>query len=193
MLALVGLGNPFPSYKNNRHNVGFTFIDYLANKKKAGTYKKKFNALIINTKINSIPILFIKPQTYMNKSGISIAKIMHFYKLDSKSFIIFHDDLDLNLGKIKTKIGGSDGGHNGLKSIDESIGDNYRRIRIGIGHPGKKELVNKYVLGDFKNNEYIALMSLIENFSNQFDNLIDILNENLTNDVSLIIRRSITE
>ena len=129
----------------------------------------------------------------MNKSGISIAKIMHFYKLDSKSFIIFHDDLDLNLGKIKTKIGGSDGGHNGLKSIDESIGDNYRRIRIGIGHPGKKELVNKYVLGDFKNNEYIALMYLIENFSNQFDNLIDILNENLTNDISLIIRTSITE
>ena len=118
---------------------------------------------------------------------------MHFYKLDSKSFIIFHDDLDLNLGKIKTKIGGSDGGHNGLKSIDESIGDNYRRIRIGIGHPGKKELVNKYVLGDFKNNEYIAVMSLIENFSNQFDNLIDILNENLTNDISLIIRTSITE
>ena len=176
MLALVGLGNPSLNHKKNRHNVGFMFIDYIVRQNELGSFQKKFDSLIIQTKISSQPVLFIKPQTFMNRSGIAIAKIMRFYKLNMNNVIIFHDDLDINLGIVKTKIGGGNGGHNGLKSIDENIGKNYRRIRIGIDHPGKKELVNKHVLGNFKNVEDIIIKSLIKNFTLQLENFIEYFN-----------------
>jgi len=176
MLALVGLGNPSLNHKKNRHNVGFMFIDYIVRQNELGSFQKKFDSLIIQTKISSKPVLFIKPQTFMNRSGIAIAKIMRFYKLNMNNVIIFHDDLDINLGIVKTKIGGGNGGHNGLKSIDENIGKNYRRIRIGIDHPGKKELVNKHVLGNFKNAEDIIIKSLIKNFTLQLENFIEYFN-----------------
>ena len=176
MLALVGLGNPSLNHKKNRHNVGFMFIDYIVRQNELGSFQKKFDSLIIQTKISSQPVLFIKPQTFMNRSGIAIAKIMRFYKLNMNNVIIFHYDLYLNLGIVKTKIGGGNGGHNGLKSIDENIGKNYRRIRIGIDHPGKKELVNKHVLGNFKNVEDIIIKSLIKNFTLQLENFIEYFN-----------------
>ena len=188
MLALVGLGNPSLNHKKNRHNVGFMFIDYIVRQNELGSFQKKFDSLIIQTKIASKPILFIKPQTFMNRSGIALAKIMRFYKLNIENVIIFHDDLDISLGIVKTKIGGGNGGHNGLKSIDDNIGKNYRRIRIGIDHPGKKELVNKHVLGNFKNTEKIVIQSIIKNFTLQLETFIEYFNNGESIDLPSLIK-----
>ena len=165
MLVLVGLGNPEAKYKLNRHNVGFMTIDSIVANYKLAPYKTKFQSQIITKKINDTPIIFSKPQTFMNLSGKSIGNILNFYKLKCENVIVIHDDLDLNLGTVKTKIGGSSGGHNGLKSLDSIIGKNYRRLRIGIGHPGDKTLVNNYVLGDFSKSENVIINILIKNIS----------------------------
>tara|TARA_B100002049_G_C15978160_1_gene331784 strand:- start:168 stop:752 length:585 start_codon:yes stop_codon:yes gene_type:complete len=190
MLALIGLGNPSSSHKNNRHNVGFMLIDSVVKYKNLGVYKNKFNAHIINTQISSVPIILVKPQTFMNRSGTCVSQIMHFYKLETKNIVVFHDDIDLQLGKIKTKIGGSNGGHNGLKDIDGHIGIEYRRVRIGIGHPGEKSLVNKYVLGDFNKKDLIITTSFIKNITSQIDSFVISLHKNLLSEVSLILKMS---
>tara|TARA_B110000240_G_scaffold511_1_gene522 strand:- start:533 stop:1120 length:588 start_codon:yes stop_codon:yes gene_type:complete len=180
MLVLVGLGNPEAKYKLNRHNVGFMTIDSIVANYKLSPYKTKFQSQIITKKINDTPIIFSKPQTFMNLSGKSIGNILNFYKLKCENVIVIHDDLDLNLGTVKTKIGGSSGGHNGLKSLDSIIGKNYRRLRIGIGHPGDKTLVNNYVLGDFSKSENVIINILIKNISLNFDKIITKKEDNLS-------------
>ena len=180
MLVLVGLGNPEAKYKMNRHNVGFMTIDSIVDNYKLAPYKTKFQSQIITKKINDTPIIFSKPQTFMNLSGKSIGNILNFYKLKCENVIVIHDDLDLNLGTVKTKIGGSSGGHNGLKSLDSIIGKNYRRLRIGIGHPGDKTLVNNYVLGDFSKSENVIINILIKNISLNFDKIITKKEDNLS-------------
>ena len=180
MLVLVGLGNPEAKYKLNRHNVGFMAIDSIVANYKLAPYKTKFQSQIITKKINDTPIIFSKPQTFMNLSGKSIGNILNFYKLKCENVIVIHDDLDLNLGTVKTKIGGSSGGHNGLKSLDSIIGKNYRRLRIGIGHPGDKTLVNNYVLGDFSKSENVIINILIKNISLNFDKIITKKEDNLS-------------
>ena len=180
MLVLVGLGNPEAKYKLNRHNVGFMAIDSIVANYKLAPYKTKFQSQIITKKINDTPIIFSKPQTFMNLSGKSIGNILNFYKLKCENVIVIHDDLDLNLGTVKTKIGGSSGGHNGLKSLDSIIGKNYRRLRIGIGHPGDKTLVNNYVLGDFSKSENVIINILIKNISSNFDKIITKKEDNLS-------------
>ena len=189
MLVLVGLGNPETKYSLNRHNVGFMAIDNLVESYKLGPYKKKFQSHIVTKKINNTPIIFAKPQTFMNLSGQSVCNILNFYKLECKNLIVIHDDLDLNIGIVKTKIGGSSGGHNGLKNLDSIVGKNYRRLRIGIGHPGNKNLVNNHVLGDFSKNENIIISNIINNITlnldkiikNKDDNLSEFLAENINN------------
>ena len=180
MLVLVGLGNPEAKYKLNRHNVGFMTIDSIVANYKLAPYKTKFQSQIITKKINNTPVIFSKPQTFMNLSGKSIGNILNFYKLKCENVIVIHDDLDLNLGTVKTKIGGSSGGHNGLKSLDSIIGKNYRRLRIGIGHPGDKTLVNNYVLGDFSKSENVIINILIKNISLNFDKIITKKEDNLS-------------
>jgi|TARA_B110000196_G_scaffold246007_1_gene214846 PTH1 family peptidyl-tRNA hydrolase len=180
MLVLVGLGNPEAKYKLNRHNVGFMTIDSIVANYKLAPYKTKFQSQIITKKINDTPVIFSKPQTFMNLSGKSIGNILNFYKLKCENVIVIHDDLDLNLGTVKTKIGGSSGGHNGLKSLDSIIGKNYRRLRIGIGHPGDKTLVNNYVLGDFSKSENVIINILIKNISSNFDKIITKKEDNLS-------------
>ena len=180
MLVLVGLGNPEAKYKLNRHNVGFMAIDSIVANYKLAPYKTKFQSQIITKKINDTPVIFSKPQTFMNLSGKSIGNILNFYKLKCENVIVIHDDLDLNLGTVKTKIGGSSGGHNGLKSLDSIIGKNYRRLRIGIGHPGDKTLVNNYVLGDFSKSENVIINILIKNISSNFDKIITKKEDNLS-------------
>lgn len=180
MLVLVGLGNPEAKYKMNRHNVGFMTIDSIVANYKLAPYKTKFQSQIITKKINNTPVIFSKPQTFMNLSGKSIGNILNFYKLKCENVIVIHDDLDLNLGTVKTKIGGSSGGHNGLKSLDSIIGKNYRRLRIGIGHPGDKTLVNNYVLGDFSKSENVIINILIKNISLNFDKIITKKEDNLS-------------
>ena len=187
MLVLVGLGNPETKYSLNRHNVGFMIIDSIAQKYSFSPFKNKFQSHIIASQLNGKPVLLVKPQTFMNLSGQSVSHIKKFYKLQNKQIIVIHDDLDLNIGNIKTKIGGGSGGHNGIKSIDSHIGIDYIRLRIGIGHPGDKVLVNNYVLGDFNKEELITINNLINNISsnieliiNNKDNLAKILSENIT-------------
>ena len=180
MLVLVGLGNPEAKYKLNRHNVGFMAIDRIVANYELGPYKTKFQSHIVTKKINSTPIIFSKPQTFMNLSGQSIGNILSFYKLKCENVIVIHDDLDLNIGIVKTKIGGGSGGHNGLKSLDSIIGKNYRRLRIGIGHPGDKNLVNNHVLGDFSKNENIILNEIIKNITFNLANILKNINDNLS-------------
>jgi len=187
MLVLVGLGNPETKYSMNRHNVGFMAIDNIAKSYSFSQFKNKFQSHIIAKKLNGSPILLVKPQTFMNLSGQSLSNIKKFYKLKNKQIIVIHDDLDLKIGDIRTKIGGSSGGHNGLKSIDSHIGDDYIRLRIGIGHPGEKNLVNNYVLGDFSKDESISINNLINDISSNLnliiknvDNLAQILSDTIT-------------
>ena len=180
MLVLVGLGNPESKYKLNRHNVGFMAIDSIVTRYKLAPYKIKFQSQLVTKKINDTPIIFSKPQTFMNLSGKSIGNILNFYKLKCENVIVIHDDLDLSLGIVKTKIGGGSGGHNGLKSLDSIIGKNYRRLRIGIGHPGDKSLVNNYVLGDFSKSENFIINTLIKNISLNFDKIISNKEDNLS-------------
>ncbi len=180
MLVLVGLGNPEAKYKLNRHNVGFMAIDRIVENYELGPYKTKFQSHIVTKKINATPIIFSKPQTFMNLSGQSIGNILNFYKLKCENVIVIHDDLDLNIGIVKTKIGGGSGGHNGLKSIDSIIGKNYRRLRIGIGHPGDKNLVSNYVLGDFSKNENIIINETLKNITFNLANILKNINDNLS-------------
>ena len=180
MLVLVGLGNPEAKYKLNRHNVGFMAIDRIVENYELGPYKSKFQSHIVTKKINATPIIFSKPQTFMNLSGQSIGNILNFYKLKCENVIVIHDDLDLNIGIVKTKIGGGSGGHNGLKSIDSIIGKNYRRLRIGIGHPGDKNLVSNYVLGDFSKNENIIINETLKNITFNLANILKNINDNLS-------------
>ena len=180
MLVLVGLGNPEVKYKMNRRNVGFMAIDSIVASYKLAPYKTKFQSQIVTKKINDTPIIFSKPQTFMNLSGKSIGNILNFYKLKCEDVIVIHDDLDLNVGTVKTKIGGGSGGHNGLKSLDSIIGKNYRRLRIGIGHPGDKTLVNNYVLGDFSKSEDVIINILIKNITLNFDKIIKNKEDNLS-------------
>ena len=150
MFLLVGLGNPGLKYQKNRHNVGFVFLDFFDKKI---VYKKKFKSLFAETDVFNKKFFLLKPLTFMNLSGNAIAEIKKFYKLDNGNIFIFHDDLDLEIGKIKVKNGGSNGGHNGLDSISSKIGNDYNRIRVGIDHPGSKDLVEKYALTGFKKFE----------------------------------------
>lgn len=149
MLLIVGLGNPGEKYARHRHNVGFMAVDAVADAHRFGPERKKFQGLIREGEIGGGKFLSLKPQTFMNDSGQSVGAAMRFYKLTPADVVVFHDELDLAAGKIKAKIGGGLAGHNGLKSIAEHIGGDFRRVRIGIGHPGDKARVTGHVLGDF--------------------------------------------
>ncbi len=151
MFLFTGLGNPDPKYLKNRHNAGFIFLDYFNSEI---IFKKKFKSLYAETVFNNNKIFLIKPMTFMNLSGEAVVEIKNFFKLENNNIFIFHDDLDLEVGKIRVKNGGSSGGHNGIESVSEKIGNDYNRVRIGIGHPGEKHLVENYVLNDFNNDEF---------------------------------------
>ncbi len=137
-VLIVGLGNPGPEYNNTRHNVGFMAVDALAGAD--ATWKTEKNALVSRGGDGTRKIIFVKPQTYMNNSGIAVGALMTFYKVPLENIIVIHDDMDIPVGGVREKIGGGSAGHNGIKSIDAHIGRDYRRIRIGIGHPRDFEL-----------------------------------------------------
>lgn len=149
MKLFVGLGNPGQKYARNRHNIGFMALDRIADDHGFGPWKSKFQAEISEGRLGSDKVLLIKPQTFMNRSGQSVGEAMRFYKLDSTDVTVFHDELDLAPGKVRVKAGGGHAGHNGLRSIHEHISPAYDRVRLGIGHPGRKEMVSPYVLSDF--------------------------------------------
>lgn len=157
MFLLVGLGNIGKEYENTRHNVGFMCVDKIIEKYNIVNHQVKFKADIYSGKIDKNDVLVIKPQTYMNRSGIAVSLVKQFYKIPIENIFVFHDDLDLEFCKLRYKVGGGAGGHNGLKSIDEMIGKNYHRIRIGIGRPEFKDDVVNYVLNKFDGDKMIKL------------------------------------
>ena len=156
MKLIVGLGNPGKKYEKNRHNVGFLTVDYLIDKFNATKVSSKFKGELFK----SNDFLFLKPNTYMNLSGESVKMVKDFYKLNNDDIIVIHDDIDLKTGALKFKKGGGSGGHNGLKSIDSHIGNDYWRVRIGVGRPERKEEVVNYVLSDFSEDEFECIKKL---------------------------------
>ncbi|QGM45325.1 aminoacyl-tRNA hydrolase [Methylocystis heyeri] len=149
MLLFVGLGNPGREYSRNRHNIGFMALDAIARRHNFPAPRAKFQGLLREGTIGGARVLLLQPQTYMNESGRSVGEAARFHKIALSEIVVFHDELDLAAGKLRVKVGGGDAGHNGLRSITAHMGGNYKRIRLGIGHPGDKALVHSYVLGDF--------------------------------------------
>ncbi|QQG37446.1 MAG: aminoacyl-tRNA hydrolase [Micavibrio aeruginosavorus] len=163
MWLLVGLGNPGDKYEHNRHNIGFMALDAIAAAHGFPAFKKKFQGLLSEGGIAGEKIILLKPQTYMNNSGQSVGEAAKFYKIPLEHIVAFHDELDLPTGKIRTKKGGGNAGHNGLRSMDNHLNSNdYWRVRLGIGHPGDRALVHGHVLGDFSKSDSIWLKPLIE-------------------------------
>ena len=173
MLLLVGLGNPGSSYTNTRHNIGFKIIDAINAHFKLSKQKPKFKGLLTTGNIDEKKIYAIKPLTFMNNSGTAIKELIDYFKIDAKDVIVFHDDMDIDFGKIKAKFGGSSAGHNGIDSIDKFIGKDYSRVRIGIGHPKQKKKVNNHVLEDFKEDEEEKIKQITENIVKLVPTLID--------------------
>jgi peptidyl-tRNA hydrolase, PTH1 family len=162
MQLIVGLGNPGDEYRRNRHNIGFLAVDAIARRHGFPPFRTKFHGFVTDGTIDGERVLLLKPQTFMNRSGDSVAAAVQFYKLSAEDVTVFHDELDLAPGKARIKRGGSNGGHNGLRSIDPQIGANYRRVRLGIGHPGHKTRVNAHVLSDFHKIDYAWLEPLLD-------------------------------
>ncbi|SJZ83924.1 aminoacyl-tRNA hydrolase [Consotaella salsifontis] len=162
MLLITGLGNPGSRYAANRHNVGFMAVDEIARAHRFGPWTKKFQAEIADGTIAGEKVLLMKPATFMNNSGQAVGEAARFYKLTPADVVVIHDELDLVPGKVRVKAGGGNGGHNGLKSIDAHLGKDYRRVRIGIGHPGVKDLVSPYVLSDFAKADQEWLAPLLD-------------------------------
>ena len=173
MILFVGLGNPTPDSENNRHNVGFKIIDCINKKFNLSKQKPKFKGLLTTGNIANKKVYAIKPLTFMNNSGICIRELIEYFKIDAQDVIVFHDDLDVEFGKIKTKFGGSSAGHNGVASIDKFIGKDYSRVRIGIGKPKNSMEVADYVLQNFNDDETIGIDKITENITESIAILVD--------------------
>ena len=173
MLLFVGLGNPTPDSENNRHNVGFKIIDSINKKFNLSKQKPKFKGLLTTGNINNKKIYAIKPLTFMNNSGICIRELIEYFKIDAEDVIVFHDDLDVELGKIKVKFGGSSAGHNGIASIDKFIGKDYSRVRVGIGKPKNGIEVSDYVLQNFDEDETVGIKKISDSITESISILVE--------------------
>lgn len=149
MKLFVGLGNPGPKYAGNRHNIGYMALDAIADGHGFGPWRSKFQGVISEGRLGDEKVTLLKPETFMNLSGQSVGEAMRFYKLTPADITVFHDEIDLAPAKVKVKTGGGHAGHNGLRSLHQHIGDAYQRVRLGVGHPGHKDAVPRYVLNDF--------------------------------------------
>ncbi len=173
MLLFVGLGNPTPDSEKNRHNVGFKIIDSINKKFGLSKQKPKFKGLLTTGNVNEQKVYAIKPLTFMNSSGVCIRELIEYFKIDVEDVIVFHDDLDVEFGKIKTKFSGSSAGHNGIASIDKFIGKDYSRVRIGIGKPKNNIEIGDYVLQNFEEDEIVELEKIIENILDSISILVE--------------------
>jgi PTH1 family peptidyl-tRNA hydrolase len=149
MLLFVGLGNPGREYAGNRHNIGFMAIEAIAREHRFAPFRARFKGRVAEGQIAGERVILLQPETYMNDSGRSVSEAARFYKMSLPDIVVFHDELDLAPGKLRVKVGGGDAGHNGLRSITQHMGKDYKRMRLGIGHPGDKAMVHSYVLNDF--------------------------------------------
>ena len=184
MFLLVGLGNPGKTYANNRHNIGFMILESLEKLYNTPKFTKKFKSEYLKTNINENVVFLLKPMTYMNNSGIAVKEIKDFYNISVDNIFVFHDEIDLNPGDVRVKKGGSHNGHNGLKSIDEFIGKNYIRVRIGVSRPSRlynntNENISNWVLSDFSSNDRTEWL--------------DILIENIGKNISLLLNHDLNK
>ena len=173
MLLFVGLGNPTPDSENNRHNVGFKIIDTINKEFNLSKQKPKFKGLLTTGNINNQKVYAIKPLTFMNNSGICIRELIEYFKINAEDVIVFHDDLDVEFGKIKAKFGGSSAGHNGISSIDKFIGKDYSRVRVGIGKPKENIEVGDFVLQNFDEDEMLGIEKISNNIIESISLLVD--------------------
>ena len=172
MLLFVGLGNPTPDSENNRHNVGFKIIDAINKKFNLSKQKPKFKGLLTTGNIEGEKVYAIKPLTFMNNSGICIRELLEYFKFNAEDVVVFHDDLDIEFGKIKAKFGGSSAGHNGIASIDKFIGKDYSRVRFGIGKPKTPVEISDYVLQNFDEDELVSIEKISKNITESIGDLI---------------------
>lgn len=172
MLILAGLGNPGPKYAGNRHNIGFMAVDRIHARHRFPAWRRNFQAEVAESQIAGERVLLMKPQTYMNESGRAVGEAMRFLKLSPADVVVLHDELDLPPGKLRMKAGGGHGGHNGLRSITSQITDAYRRMRLGIGHPGEKDLVHGHVLSDFHKADQIWLEPFLDAIVTHIDDVV---------------------
>ena len=173
MLLFVGLGNPTQDSENNRHNVGFKIIDAINKEFSLSKQKPKFKGLLTTGNIGSKKVYAIKPLTFMNNSGICIRELIEYFKINAEDVIVFHDDLDVEFGKIKAKFGGSSAGHNGIASIDKFIGKDYSRVRVGIGKPKNGIEVADYVLQNFDQDESVGIQKISKDITESISILVE--------------------
>ena len=173
MLLFVGLGNPTPDSENNRHNVGFKIIDAINKEFSLSKQKPKFKGLLTTGNIGSKKVYAIKPLTFMNNSGICIRELIEYFKINAEDVVVFHDDLDVEFGKIKAKFGGSSAGHNGVASIDKFIGKDYSRVRVGIGKPKNGIEVADYVLQNFDEDESVGIQKISKDITESISILVE--------------------
>jgi PTH1 family peptidyl-tRNA hydrolase len=172
MLLLVGLGNPGPEHAGNRHNVGFMAVDAIVRRHGFAPFRRRFQGVAAEGTVGGEKVLALKPMTYMNLSGDSVAAAAKFYRVEPAEIVVVHDEIDLAAFKVRVKIDGGAGGHNGLRDIDAHLGPAYRRVRIGVGHPGVKDLVHGHVLRDFAKAELPTLEKLLDAIAEHFPLLV---------------------
>ena len=170
-LLVVGLGNPGPKYRDNRHNIGFMAVDAIARRHGFGPFRSRFQGEFAEGVVDSARVLVLKPMTFMNESGRAVAAAARFFKIPVDRIVVFHDELDLAEGKIRVKDGGGHAGHNGLRSLHAHLGPDYRRVRLGIGHPGDRNRVIGYVLEDFGSADTVWLDPLLDAVADTFPHL----------------------
>jgi peptidyl-tRNA hydrolase, PTH1 family len=185
MLLLVGLGNPGARYVGNRHNIGFMTLEAVAKRHGIGPWRRRFAGVACEGPIGGVRVLLLLPGTYMNESGRAVAEAAQFYKLAAGDITVFHDEIELPPGKVRVKVGGGIAGHNGLRSITAHVGNDYRRVRIGVGHPGAKDLVEHYVLSDFAKSERGWVDALIDIVADNVELLVQDQDASFQNKVHL--------
>jgi PTH1 family peptidyl-tRNA hydrolase len=185
MLLFVGLGNPGSRYIGNRHNIGFMAVQAIARRFDISPWRRRFQGVAVEGNIAGERVLLLLPGTYMNESGRAVAEATNFYKLEPANVVVFHDEVELPPGKIRLKLGGGNAGHNGLRSISDHIGNDYRRVRFGVGHPGDKSLMEQYVLQDFAKSEWPWVEALCEIVAENAALLIDGKDSTFQNKVHL--------
>lgn len=189
MFLLAGLGNPGTQYADNRHNIGFMAIDAIAGRYRFPAFTNRHHAETSKGTVAGHDVLLVKPQTFMNRSGIAIGEAARFYKIPLSHVWVIHDELDLAPGRLRIKRGGGDGGHNGLKSIDQHLGKDYGRLRLGIGRPEHKTEVTSYVLGDFNKDETGWVDTLISSLAVELPNLLEGREDLVMNNVAKDIKQ----
>lgn len=172
MLLLVGLGNPGSRHANNRHNIGFMAVEAIAQRHAFGPWRRRFQGQCAEGSVEGVKVLALKPETFMNESGQAVGEALRFFKLEPAAVVVIYDEIDLAPGKLKVKRGGGSGGHNGIRSIDMHIGPDYRRVRLGVGHPGQRERVHGHVLRDFAKQDRDWLDKLLDTVADEFPRLV---------------------